>query len=396
MSKKLRNWLIALLVIALVITGVAIYRAPKVDKNLDKSGWKTNYTYVLVHGLSGWGQFDFQYKFMPYWGMFGGDLVKYLDKQDIKAVAPSVNPHGSAWDRACELYAELTGTRVDYGEAHSKAMGHDRYGEDFTGKGLLENFDSTHKINIVGHSFGGATIRLFSEILANGAPDEIAATGDNTSPFFQGGKGDYIYSITTLAAPHNGTTAYLVNEDGDPNPPTGFSGFIEKIFNGAMAKANSEEGDGRSANDYANYDMDIDNAHALNATITTLPHVYYFSYACSSCDKQADGTYAPDNSITDVTFRKPARAMGVFSGVTKGGIVLDGTWQENDGLVNTISALAPSSAPSKIFDKANIEPGVWNIMPVMKGDHMSPNGGLFKNNNIRPFFTDLISMINSQ
>ncbi len=65
------------------------------------------------------------------------------------------------------------------------------------------------KINLVGHSFGGATIRLFLDILADGSAEEQAAAkaaGTEVSPFFQGGKADWVYSLTTLAAPHNGTT----------------------------------------------------------------------------------------------------------------------------------------------------------------------------------------------
>lgn len=38
--------------------------------------WKTNYPYVYVHGLSGWGSYDPQYKLMPYWGMF--DMINKL------------------------------------------------------------------------------------------------------------------------------------------------------------------------------------------------------------------------------------------------------------------------------------------------------------------------------
>ena len=103
--------------------------------------------------------------------MFGGDAIKYFNKQGFNCYAASVAPHYSAWDRACELYAQLTGTKVDYGEAHSKAMGHERYGEDFTGRALIPSFSATDKINLVGHSFGGATIRLFAEIMANGSED---------------------------------------------------------------------------------------------------------------------------------------------------------------------------------------------------------------------------------
>ena len=38
---------------------------------------------------------------------------------------------GSAWDRTCELYAQLTGTRVDYGKAHAEKYGHARYGRTY-------------------------------------------------------------------------------------------------------------------------------------------------------------------------------------------------------------------------------------------------------------------------
>ena len=51
-----------------------------------------------------------------------------LNEKGIEAYAPAVGPLSSAWDRACELYAQLMGTRVDYGEAHSKMHGHNRYG----------------------------------------------------------------------------------------------------------------------------------------------------------------------------------------------------------------------------------------------------------------------------
>ena len=357
----------------------------------------TNYTYVLVHGLSGWGSYDKRYEKVPYWGMFGGDLIAYLEKQGITAVAASVAPQGSAWDRACELYAQLTGTKVDYGEAHSKAMGHPRYGEDYSGRPLINKFDAENKINLVGHSFGGATIRLFAEILANGSKEEMDATGDNSSDFFKGGKADYIYSLTTLAAPHNGTTAYLVAEDlsNDPNPPTGIYGLIENKLNGVISESTVIKKDGsKDFSDYADYDMDIDNAMALNKKISTLPNVYYFSYAASSTEKLSDGTYTPENKITEIVFRKASRAMGAYKAATKGGVVLDETWFENDGLVNTISAKAPSSSPSKEFDKNDIKKGVWNIMPTYRGDHMSMNGGLFKKHDIKPLFTEIIFMIN--
>ena len=56
--------------------------------------------------------------------------------------------------------------------------------------------------------------------------------------------------------------------------------------------------------------------------------------------------------------------MGAYTGVTKGGFVIDETWLENDGLVNTVSALAPSSAPSTQYNAESVSKGIWNIMPI--------------------------------
>ena len=141
-------------------------------------------------------------------GALGGSIIRYLNNQGYESYAASVDPTRSAWDRACELYAQLTGTRVDYGLAHSRKAGHERYGEDFTGRALVDDFEFS-RFSLIGHSFGGATIRLFSEILRNGSEEERAVTNDSDlSAFFKGGNGDNLIAIVTLAAPTNGTTAY--------------------------------------------------------------------------------------------------------------------------------------------------------------------------------------------
>ena len=108
--------------------------------------------YIFVHGRSSWGSYDTRYRFMPYWGMFGGDLIRYLKKQGYSSYAASVAPEGSAWDRACELYAQLSGTVVDYGKAHSEKYRHDRYGRDFSKDPLIPDWDAGRKIVLLGHS----------------------------------------------------------------------------------------------------------------------------------------------------------------------------------------------------------------------------------------------------
>ena len=130
MKKGKRALLIILLVLVLLVVGffgwLYIPRLMPVKAEQHREAWKTNDPFVFVHGLSGWGSYDAQYKAMPYWGMLNGDLMAYLNSRGYACYAASVAPSGSAWDRACELYAQLTGTRVDYGAAHSAAMGHER------------------------------------------------------------------------------------------------------------------------------------------------------------------------------------------------------------------------------------------------------------------------------
>ncbi len=359
---------------------------------VDDSGWNTQYECVFVHGLSGWGSYDFVYNIMPYWGIFGGDLMKYLNARGFKCHAASVAPSDSSWDRVCELYAQLTGTRVDYGKEHSERCGHARYGKDFSKNPLIRKWDSENKINLFGHSFGGATIRLLARLMADGSPEEQAVTDKSEiSGLFTGGKADYIYSITTLASPHNGTTAYLVGREVEENG--GSAG--EVVETEIMNFASHENIDGRSPDDSASYDMDIDNALALNEKIGTVPGIYYFSYACSSSSKGADGKWKADTERMEPLFVSSAKLICAYTGTTKGGVVLDESWQENDGLVNTISAKAPFGDPQQEYDKNSVEPGVWNIMPVYKGDHMSLQGGLLMNNNVRLLYVEHISMLNS-
>ena len=350
--------------------------------------------YIFVHGLGGWGSYDKIDRFIPEWGMLTGSLMRYLNRRGYACCAASVAPEGSALDRACELYAQLAGTVTDYGAAHARKAGHARFGRDFSAQPLIPDWNDGARIVLIGHSFGGATVRLLSELLANGDADERAA-GESVSPLFLGGQAGRVRAIVTLAAPSNGTTAYDLHDDPNFDPDAVEISASDRRMADIMDSHNSAEPDGRADWDWAAYDMHIDNAAALNARISTLPDTYYFSVPCSASALQPDGTHRPIRRMMEPMMRKHSALMGAYKGVTPGGVVLDETWRENDGLVNTVSARAPFGASAEEYREGAVRPGVWNILPTLYGDHMSVVGGMMKRRNMRPFYLDLMQMLDA-
>lgn len=67
-------------------------------------------------------------------------------------------------------------------------------------------WDAGHPVHLVGHSFGGVTVRLLLHYLANGLFE-----GHDTSA-------DWVVSVTTLNAPHNGTRL-VYGLGADPQRP---------------------------------------------------------------------------------------------------------------------------------------------------------------------------------
>ncbi|MBQ8062392.1 MAG: hypothetical protein IJ714_05605 [Bacteroidales bacterium] len=323
-------------------------------------------TNVFVHGYMGWGSYDAQYKAMPYWGMFTGDLLKRLRKEGFECYAASVKPQGSAWDRACELYAQLTGTRTDYGALHAARFHHDRYGPDFTGKPLVPVWDAEHPINLFGHSFGGPTVLYFAELMTNGQRAEAAQP--DASPFFKGGHADWLHSVVTLAGTNNGTT--MVGATG-------------------------------GTPDTAIYDMAIDHAVSVNRTMRLDPDTYYFACPCDTTTRQSDGSLRMDESKTEKAFVQTGNQMVRSRGVTPLGVVIDESWAHNDGLVNSVAAGAPFGQPKKDLSTGDflqalpeVEPGLWNVFPPYDGDHMSQMGGFFKRNkDVDRYYRDLITLL---
>ena len=178
-------------------------------------GGRSAHPTVFVHGLLGWGAQDALYRAVPYWGLAAGDVLGYLNRCGYDCRAASVGIISSAWDRACELYAALTGGRADYGIAHAQRFGHARFGTAYPAP-LVPGWGADKPVDLVGHSFGGATARLLMQLLAHGCPEEVQAAeaaGETPSPLFTGGKTGWVHALVTIAAPHDGSTFPDVQPD---------------------------------------------------------------------------------------------------------------------------------------------------------------------------------------
>ena len=399
--------IIAVLLSAVIVFSFAVLpaSAAESERNINKEAFKTDYPYIFVHGMGGWGPDNRFYKISPYWG--GGlmpnaetDLIKILNEQGIEAYAPSVGPLSSAWDRACELYAQLTGTVVDYGEAHSKAHNHERYGFSYEGRATMgEPWDLKEKINLVGHSFGGATVRLLVSLLAYGDKDELAATGDETSELFKGGH-DCVHSCITLSAPHNGSQ--VANMLFDPQITmvaiSSVLNIIGSTFGNeflvfslqlghfgitptqdkARASLNLKKiWDFYKADDNCGYDMTLRGASQLNEKIKLAENTYYYSYTTvNSTEGKLLGYQLPQKGLNPI-FYISSIMISATKGFNVDGIKMEGDWVVNDGIVPLASALYPDvdektalNFETEVENGKKIETGRWYYFNPMVGtDH---------------------------
>ena len=366
-----------------------------------------DYPFIFVHGLGGWGFYDKGYEDLPYWGggaamtRGDGDFMQFLNDNGYEAYAASVGPVNSAWDRACELYAQLTGTVVDYGEAHSKAHNHDRYGRSYVGQALMgEPWNFSEPINLVGHSFGGPAVRMFTSLMAFGDEAELAATGKNTSPLFKGGHSKSVHSVITLSGCHNGSP--LANLIVDTQAPMvmigaamnllGAAGINSMLFYsdlalghfGLMPKYGESEAVDFSlykilnfvaSKDNAGYDLTVGGSQELNEKIKMSPDTYYYSYSVYITGENEDGRQVRTHDCA-LIFKFTTGIVCAFEGLTVDGIKMTKEWAINDGMVPLISALYPldeadNAYPYEESAKAGtVKKGSWYYLePIYGMDH---------------------------
>jgi triacylglycerol lipase len=386
------------------------------------SGRQNQYPVVLTVGFSGWDRTE-----MAGFKYFGGthDIQQDLINQGYQTFTGGVSPFSSNWDRACELYAMLKGGVVDYGAAHAAKYGHARFGTNF-GSGLYPQWSDTNKVHLVGHSMGGQTIRLLTQLLAQGSPEEIAYAkshpGTALSPLFTSGK-QWVRSVTTIATPNNGTTLATGVNKFIPfaqqlvGAVASLAGLTDQsLYDFKLEQWGLQRMPGQSFQDYANsiwnsdiwtktkdisaWDLTPDGAKELNTWVKAQPGVYYFSWA----DQATYKNIFTGHQLPDLTMLPALQPFGLFMGSytrnQAGMVTIDRSWWPNDGVVNTNSMPGPTLGSTDQILNYNGTPqiGKWNYLGVKNGwDHLDIVGldasDLAGITNIYTFYRSLANML---
>lgn len=378
-----------------------------------------DYPIILVHGVAGWGMDEIDDFY--YWGGIN-NVERYLNQNGYEAHVASMGPLSSNWDRAAELYAYIKGGRVDYGAAHAAEHSHSRFGDTYPG--VVQNAGEGNKVHLLGHSMGGQTARMLVELLKSGSNNEQDYHDkhpelERISPLYDGND-DWVHSVTTIAAPHNGSPVSNKSEDFIPfvkglvwkyitlaeshsdnrihydfdldhwglkkrDNESGLS-FMNRVFHHPFWKTG----------DTAQYDLSLEGAKELNQQLKTYEDIYFFSYT-------GDATYP--SVITE--YRRPIVTMnpifystGFYIGrYSNSAFGIDKSWYANDGLVSVPSSQHPLGHPSttNISEKPN--KGVWNIHPTQRRwDHLDFIGVDITDSigwtDINTYYKDIASKLN--
>jgi triacylglycerol lipase len=186
---------------------------------------------------------------------------------------------------------------------------------------------------------------------------------------------------------------------------------VESVYDFKLDQFGITDSDAKSAidkitasgNDHAAYDLSPDGAAKLNETIQTVEDVYYFSYSYSTTKESSLLNCQVPLSSTMAILYPLALAMGSYNCTTEGGIVIDETWHDNDGLVSVASARYPfgeeyidfsvEGIELKKGNEKEIQKGIWNVAETKDGDHGKVIGLGNKADNTQDFFVELFEMI---
>ncbi|CAH0474356.1 unnamed protein product [Peronospora belbahrii] len=370
-----------------------------------KTDATNSYPIILVNGFSGWGRDELLG--FRYWGGIQGDFQNELIAAGYTVYTASVGPFSSNWDRACELYAIIKGGHVDYGQNHSATHKHLRFGRHHTGlypKWGTTNFDgSINKVHLVGHSMGGQTIRMLTQLLNYGSKGAPIEEAPSSHPLFMGGK-NWVHSITTISSPNQGTTlADAVSSIGNfvkdllvdllsvlgilkdstkmiydakldqwgittKQAGETLLAYLDRVFSSSVFDS--------SIQDTCLWSLSMRGAKEEATWVKTLRDVYYYSYATIDTHNTKDLFFRQVSLPNLLTMLLPLDPFAVFLGgrYAPDKLNLSTDWQPNDGLVNTISMGSDGIASTVTFNGSS-QLGTWHKMPQLdRLDHLDVIG----------------------
>ena len=148
---------------------------------------------VFVPGLFGWGPAELGG--LLYWGDALAQFEGVFNTHWAKC-----GPISSFHDRACELFAQIKGAQVHYGEKHSKEAGHDQTSRNYS-MGFVPDWSADNPVILIGHSAGAQTCLQLPQLVAGN--------------FWKcGSDARWIEAIVSIAGVMNGSTlTYLAGCD---------------------------------------------------------------------------------------------------------------------------------------------------------------------------------------
>ena len=356
---------------------------------------ENNYPIVLIHGFIGWGPEE-----MGGYNYWGGNYsyVEYLDSLGYEVYSVSVGPISSNWDRAVEAYYQIKGGQVDYGEKHSKQYGIIQKPAGKKWPGLYPEWDVNHPIHIIGHSMGGQTARLLQYLLETQIYVDSNQTILESSDLLGNKNKNWIRSITTMSSPHNGTTLSDIVTKSVPflQDFIGLAAVMDNRFYSFDLeqwgfKKKKDESWSRyftrirnhpawGTKNFSSWDVSLEGSRQLNTIAVANKDIFYFSFATSNTHLDTlSGNHVPNKDM-GLILRPNARAMGKKFDYWADNKSTDSTWFENDGIVNTISMIGPTTGlngpdPITVYQENIIfVPGTWYYMGKLNMDHRTLMG----------------------
>ncbi|OUS28706.1 hypothetical protein A9Q99_11260 [Gammaproteobacteria bacterium 45_16_T64] len=390
-----------------------------------------DYPIVLVHGFFGWGRDEV----LGLYKHFGGfkdiqeELKRYGNHDTV--VTPAMGPISSSWDRACELYAQLTGTRVDYGVAHSTEHEHERFGENhntWKNKSKISNLGKGQKVNLIAHSQGVQTSRILIELLGKGSAAERDATRTSDLSDLFKGDNQWVNGLAAISGANDGSPLAHAIYHGVPGFDDLISTLIKavnllnidaiydfkldqfgldgrRLFELPSAYTRRIIGDLYHRKDSAFYDMSTDGSAEINQFASAESDVYYYSWANQTSELNGSGKQVSGKS-TNPILTLPVNFMGSFTHQPEGQVPLDSEYWPNDGITSTRSMAGPINwstdvitpyDPSQVRDGIDIKPGIWNYMGHIEGnwDHWDMLNILDGSHDVRPLYYNAANFLTS-